>query len=651
MHPANARRFTVALGLALPIVLSSPYFATLQATVPSTSGFAPAIEWDLPDQVNTLPGAILVEASGNTDRVWFVTRAITPLVYRVDLRDGKKVKPANWLSWDLDPAGLLASGLRRIKTSWDSRSVFVKTTISLQQIDTGACTTSSSVTTCPRTVWFDANIDPADPNAAVEDEHKGSDIAVDGNKNVYSAVGVQGDVSSLSPAAPGRSFVQRLNPNLDQYNVTRWYVGGSAGNCALGGASNPCLSGVAISRRSPDLVYYSEPEGGPDGSGAIAELNPATNTVRRWTFSQLNAAIDPYDANPRPAREPRQLQFDSDGVLWTVAGSGHLVSVDPKRSRMSKHAMPNRIAPPVDTDPFGVAPDGGFIGYTDSSELQNKVAMLIPARNSVPVYPDSVKVLRKDFSNAGVNNPPAIQNRGMALPTPHKFVTQRTPTPDGTFIEAVTTSDSDSLSPTGIFPDPGGRVGTFFYAVGTSQSNRFGRIKLPRDHDRARIERDDDDFDDDGTRNDVDDDVDGDGVKNTMDADSDNDGTPDSMDDDDDDDGIVDSDDTPDHKETKQTSAQDVAPADFALDQFTVNPNTLLAAISATSSNPLAPVTIQILNSAGQVVASSLATPGTAVLAWTPPASGGDFTLRVKNQGTGTATLSTKILTRELWLP
>jgi hypothetical protein len=118
--------------------------------------------------------------------------------------------------------------------------------------------------------------------------------------------------------------------------------------------------------------------------------------------------------------------------------------------------------------------------------------------------------------------------------------------------------------------------------------------------------------------------------------------------DDADNDGIEDSSDTPDKRETKQTSAQDVAPGGFALDQFTLNSGTLLAVINATSSNALAPVTVEILNEAGQVVASSVATPGTAVLTWTPPAAGGLFTLRVKNQGLGVSTLTTKILTRQL---
>ena len=426
--------------------------------------------------------------------------------------------------------------------------------------------------------------------------------------------------------------------------MTRWYVGGGAGICQSVDGAFPCLSGVAISPRSKDLVYYSEPTGGPDGKGAIAELDPSYNVVRRWTFAKLN-----YGSSD-PASDPRQIQFDSDGTLWAVTGSGHLVSLDPKRNRMTKHTMPARVNN-LTTDPFGVAPDGGFIGYTDSDSLQNKVSMLIPARNFISVYPDTASVVRRTFTNPGMQEE-ATKLTGVAKPKAKTFLTTRTTTADGTFVEADTASNgNDSLNPSGITPDFSASVGTFFYAVGNNATttDRFGRVRLPRINDKARVERDDDDTDDDGKRDDVDDDRDDDGIKNAMDADNDNDGIPDIADDDTDNDGIEDSFDTPDHKEYKQTTSQDVAAGDSALDQFTLSPGTLLAVVSATSTSALTPVTVEILNDAGAVVASSLPTPGAAVLTWTPPAAGGVFTLRVKNASVAPGTLSTKILTRSLW--
>lgn len=653
MHPAKARRLAFAICAALPFVFVTSQVglkATGATTAPPTTGTAKAIEWDLPAQMDSLPGAIFVDMVGDGNRVWFVSRSDAPHVYRVDLPSAKKLQSAPFFAWSLDPAGALASGLRRIRTSRDRRFVFVRTTFAMQRVDTGACvskTVAPPTASCTLTVWDNQATTPADPAGANTDFRTGSDIAVDDYNNVYSAVGVfpAAGMTATDPVPDlQKSFIERLNPGAKTYNITRWYVGGGAGVCPSAGLSFPCLSGVAINPRSRNLIYYSEPTGGPDGAGAISELDPATNAVRRWTFAKLNAG------SPDPAMEPRQVQFDSDGTLWTVTGSGHLVSLDPKRNRMTKHTMPARLNG-FSSDPFGVAPDGGFIGYTDSDETQNKVAMLVPARNFVLVGPDKDTVVSRTFSNPGMDEE-SIRTSGAAAPMMRTFVTTRTTTNDGTFVEANTMSgNGDSLSPSGITPDTSSSVGTFFYAVGIAPgvTDRFGRIRLPRQKERARVERDDDDFDDDGKRTDVDDDVDDDGVKNGVDADNDNDAIPDVMDDDQDNDGIEDSFDTPDHKESRQTSSQDVAAADYALDQFTLNPNTLVAVLSATSTNALAPVSVEVLNEAGQVVAASLPSPGAAVLTWTPPAAGGVFTIRVKNQGTVPATISTKMLSRELW--
>lgn len=656
MPPANMRRLATAIGVALPFVVCLALATRLDAQtsqVPST-GTARVIEWDIPQQADLEPGSIVTDLTGDTDRLWFVTRIGTgPRVYRMDVRSGKKVNNAVWFSWDLDSNGGLASGLRRIKTSKDGRFVFVRTTFSLQRIDTGGCTTTpgtSPPVTCPRTVWDNAQTVPTDPSLLNTSEKTGSDLAIDDSNNLYTAVAVF-EPSSTSTSdlqsVPQKSFIERLSPGTDPANVVRWYVGGGAGACESASASSPCLSGVAINPRARDLVYYSEPVGG-DGSGAIGELDPSKNVVRRWFLSDLNRVADPSD----PASEPRQIRFDSDGTLWAVTGSGHLISLDPRRNVMSKHATPGHDPTRTLTDPFGIAPDGGVIGYTDSSTVQNNVAMLFPKRNLVPVTPRiENNVVRKPYTTAAFNGLRATQTNNFATPHPTTYTTVRTPGKDGTFVEADSTSGgTGSFSPTGITPDLSASVGTFFFAIGDSGvTNRIGRIRLPRGNDRARVERDDDDFDDDGKRADVDDDNDDDGVKNSLDADNDNDGTPDAMDDDDDNDGIEDSFDTKDKKETKQTSSQDLLVGESALDQFSVNPGTLLAVVSATSTDLLAPVTIEILNEAGQVVASGLAAPGAAALTWIPPATGGLYTLRVKNTSAGASTISTKILSRALW--
>ena len=628
MHPAKVRRLAFAVSAALPFVLSaSPVSVSAAAGVAPvvTTATAAAIEWDLPAQMDTLPGAIISDSNGN-GRLWFVTRdgAPNPNVYLMNIPSrGKQLSTASWFAWPLDAQGLFSSGIRRMNTSKDGRFIFVRSTFALQRIDIGSCASAptfgflnSTAVMCNRTVWAAAAT--ADPAAAAIDGRTGSDITVDDYNNVYSVFGVE-DGATDANGAPLSSFIERLAPNGQPNNVTHWYVGGSVGICNFAQFSSPCLSGVAISPRAKDLVYFAEPTGG-DGNGAIGELNPATGTVRRWSLAALSADGD-------IVQEPRQIQFDSDGILWIVTGSGHLVRLDPKKNRMSKHATPAHGPAGTTTDPFGVAPDGGVIGYTDNSDLQNKVAMLLPRDGFIPVQPTApVKVMSRTFTSNG-STQPVTRGSGAAQPRAKTFMVTQTSAADGTYVEARTGVESanDSFNPAGITPDRSGSVGTFFYAVGATSNatvNRIGRVRLPRKAVRARVERDDDDP-------------------------NDNDG-PNLAGDDADDDGIEDGFDTPDKKEGKQTSAQDVAAGDTAQDQFGLNSGTLLAVVSATSSNSLAPVVVEVLNEAGAVVASSLSTPGSAVLTWTPPSAGGLFTLRVKNQGLGLATISTTILTRQL---
>jgi hypothetical protein len=624
MHPAKARRLATAIGAALPFVLYASPARLDAAGAPApivTTTTAAAIEWDLPAQMDSLPGAIISDTNGN-GRLWFVTRdgVPNPNVYLMNIpSSGKKLADASWFAWPLDPTGLFSSGLRRMNTSKDGRFIFIRSTFALQRIDIGSCATVPGTppqVTCKRTVW-----DPlttGDPAAAQVDGRTGSDIAIDDSNNVYSVFGVQGDATDAD-GSPIKSFIERLTPDGKGSNVVHWYVGGDAGICNFAQFSGPCLSGVAISPRAKNLVYFAEPVGG-DGTGAIGELDPATGNVRRWALTALNADGD-------IVQEPRQIQFDSDGILWVVTGSGHLVSLDPRRSRMSKHPTPAHAPAGTITDPFGVAPDGGIIGYTDNSDFQNKVAMLVPRDGFVTVVPTPLQpVPSRSFTNNG-NTLQVTRAGGSAKPTPKTFVVTRTPAADGTYIEARTdtASGNDSFNPAGITPDRGASVGTFFYAVGATGNpsmNRIGRVRLPRNAEHARVERDDDDPED-------------------------NDG-PSVTGDDADDDGIEDSFDTPDKRETKQTSAQDVAGGASSLDQFMLNPGTLLAVFTATSSTALAPVTVEVVNDAGQVVASGLTTPGTAALTWTPPAAGGLFTLRVRNQALGVSTISTTILTRQL---
>src|SRR5206468_9634349 len=113
------------------------------------------------------------------------------------------------------------------------------------------------------------------------------------------------------------------------------------------------------------------------------------------------------------------------------------------------------------TDPFGVAPDGGVIGYTDNSDLQNKVAMLLPRDGFITVPPTApVPVASRTFTNNGETQPVTRAN-GAAQPRAKTFTVTQTSAPDGTYIEARTGVESanDSFNPAGITPDRSGSVG------------------------------------------------------------------------------------------------------------------------------------------------------------------------------------------------
>ena len=661
---------TAALvGATTPAVAQTAIGSSQPVTPPNQDfGTTQVLSWDLPEQGDTRPGAMIADTSGDGSRLWFVTRAIVPRVYRMDFRGGKRNAAAQWQSWDLDPSGGPTAGLRRIKPSKDAvrRFVFVRTTLDIQRIDTSACAAAPATppTNC-RVKWNHELATSTDAPPDVISPNSDSDLSVDDMNFVYGAF-----ASFDATTAADRSFIERLDTNITDPNTTtpnavRWYVGGSAGECPSAVNSAPCLSGVAVHPRNRRFVYYSEPAGGPDGQGAIGELDTVNNTVRRWTFAALNAQLQGADA----VREPRHLLFDDDETIWIVTGSHHIVSLDVKKNQMTKHMLPPSVVP----DLFAVSPDSGIVGYTNTGPFwftgdapdatpSNIAGILMPARNFVPVPPVACDPTGADPSRpcprrANFLIPPqpqeAIRTSGTQPAAPATIRTRRTANGDGVFNEALTDSlGHDSFSPLGVFADKSGPVGTVFYAVGDNARgivNRIERARLRRENFRARIERDDDDIDDDGKRADVDDDVDGDGIPNAMDADNDNDGDPDITDPDDDNDGIEDDFDTKDKKETKQSSQQAVPPAQYAEDTFTLNPGTLLVVASATSTDVLAPVSVEIVDEAGQIVASSLASPGAAVVTLIPPANGGIYTLRVKNQSVGLATVSTKILTRELW--
>jgi hypothetical protein len=603
------------------------------------------VEWDLPQQVDGRPGAIAVDHYGNQGgRLWFLTREGDPKVYQFEPPKSLKTEQAKWVSWTLNPAFLgPTGGIKKIKTSYDRRFVFVRTVLSVQRIDT----ISNERVTYPNNLE-----DPENPSGM----SFVSDIAADNQHNVY--VTERGLLRRLN--ASGKC-VNRICPET---TITTWNVD-AIGNRSVGEcfyavdaptSTAPCLSGVAVHPRYQHLVYFVDTEdnyiGELDTASKSCSCSTAMSKVRYWSLNALGT-----DDTPAP-QGPRQLNIDQDGILWTVTSSGHLVSLNPKSNYMTSHAMPPRLS----HDPFGVAPDGGRIGYTDidAADLDPKhvVGMLSPKGRAVRVTPAPVWA-SKDTDTVIPECDDAIRTYGNAPAVARNVPTTITSKNDGTFIEAMIDENTDitqmrrSFFPLGITPDFDRAVGTFFYAVGENEGillvNRIGVARLPHDHGhKGKHDRDDEDPDDDGRKRGDDDDDDDDGKKNDLDEDDDADGILDLVDDDDDNDGIKNEHDRKDSREA-QSNHQNVVDPGQAEEYFlTVRPNSAFVAASAVAENPLTPVSIELVDAAGSVVATSPSTPGASVLTVPAPAAG-EYLVRVKNNGLGASGIATSVLSREPW--
>ena len=618
---------------ARPAYAISDAATSLLTTATTTREVATRIvEWDFPPGVETdlMPGALSIEGSGNSNNnVWFVTRALNPRVYRIQIPKGLKVRNAPWTSWKLypesgSPEGSTspAGGLKKVRSSWDRRLVFVRTTAGLHRIDT---TTNQVV--------FYANAGPSFV----------SDVAVDPSNRVYWA------------ANEGTGLIKRINANAgcpqlpcQPAEFVTWPVGGGVGLCAEGDSGNgPCLSGVAIHPKSTHIVYFSD-----NGSDEIGELDTKYDKTRRWNI-----------AGPYPDGDvvhgPRQLSVDNDGTVWAVTGSGHLVSIDTKYNRVTKHKIPAVAT----NDPFGVAPDGGLIGYTDTAELatEHKVAMLIPRGKSVPGKITAGTAPRVNETVQCVADP-GNSTYGEASPIKRTVPARITTNNDGKFVEALVDRNTDmnptysSRLPAGIAPDRERSTGAFFYAVGEPHSatpgvlKRIGHARLPRDREKAKHDRDDEDFDDDDKPRGMDDDDDDDGMKNDIDNDDDDDGVMDIEDDDDDNDGIKNQHDRKDTNEDQYNFNSQLAASQFEEFEVTTLPGGLALIVLAAADNPLAPISIEIRNAAGQVVGNSIAAPGAGLITLLTPAAG-TYIVKVKNHSATPVGIDTTTITRTPRLP
>jgi hypothetical protein len=631
----NTRFSAHYLALAATGALLTAPAATAQTT---QLGSAHIVEWDLPTEFDFNPGAIVVDTRGeDNNRVWFVTRIGAQKVYRFNVQPSlmKNGGPAQWTSWDFIPDAT-SGGIRKLRPSHDRRFIVVRTSESIQEIDTQKCApgTPAQPTACDGALRLWQFADP-------EQTVLVSDVAVDDSRRVFTvgvgtAIGTdEGYIQMLIPTkatadgpAPFGTATQWPDPGVNQ--------------CISAGLGAFCNSGVDFQPSNQNLVYVSN-----QVQNTIDELNINTNVIRRWTL--------PPDENAQAITEPRMLKIDSNGTVWVITGSGHLVSLNPKNSsrcpagmnRMTRHRIPPEIA--FQSDGWGIAPDSNVIGYTDASN--NKVGMLLPhdAGTCVkPVVSDPVTPIDRP---ATVKTLPTTVISDVVNGDPKTTLKQTTAKNDGTYVEAVidmpapnsdpSLTPPNSLSPLGITPVKSKAQGTYFYAVGFAAgtdptgapavAKRIGFVRLGVP-ERINNPRDDEDSDD--------------GMDTTTHptwhesavGDFDADGVPDQFD-------------TTSNKENMTgldvAAVSPTAPASFTA---TTTSTSLALIASAAADNPTAVIAVDVYNAAGALVGTSGPMAGIAATTLALPGAG-TFTVKVRNLGLTSVNITPTLVVREPLLP
>jgi hypothetical protein len=642
----NTWRGHQQLAAAAGLLLAAGTIAAAQTTQTTTQlGSAHIVEWDLPVPVDFNPGAVVVDTRGeDNNRAWFVTRlADTPAgnrkVYRFDFQPSvmKNNGNARWTSWDLTEDIVNNGGIAKLRPSHDRRFAIVRTSSSIQEVDTQACPagTISNPTVCANGLrrWDFSDPESPDPNSVFV-----SDIAVDDSRRVFTVGRSQAfPTGYLQLLVPTKiAFTSSKTPvNAPAGTVTRWQVDG-VDQCQSFGVSGFCNSGVDFQPSSQNLVYMSD-----QGTNAIAELNTATDTIRRWPL--------PLDTTGQPVAEPRQLKIDSSGIVWVVTGSGHLVSLNPKNSsgcpngtnRVTRHRIPPEA---LQNDGFGVAPDSNIVGYTDANN--NKVGMLRPRDAAICVKPAAVGTRKLDIA-AIVTTVPTVVVSDVTPGIPKTVLKKTTRKQDGTFVEAVintpaptvdpTMTPPDSMSPLGITPIKAKGQGTFFYAVGAtagvdggtgtpSFAKRVGFVRLGIP-ERINNPRDDEDSDD--------------GFDTTMHptwhvsvvGDFDADGVPDQYD-------------TSNHE--NMTGFDPTPAASNSVTSYTVTTTASSLALIALAQADVATASmaVDVFNSAGTLVGTSGPVAGLAAITIPTPGAG-TFTVKVRNLSAATVNVTPTFVVRE----
>jgi hypothetical protein len=645
------RVWTHYLGLAAAGALLTAPAATAQTST-TQLGSAHLIEWDLPVPVDFNPGAIVVDTRGeDNNRVWFVTRLAETnrKVYRFDLGASllKNGGNARWTSWDLTNDIINNGGIAKLRPSHDRRFIAVRTSSSVQEVDTQACAagTIANPTICAAGLrrWDFSDLESGVNSPFV------SDIAVDDSRRVFTTgISDAFPTGYLQMIIPTKvAFTSSTTPvNAPAGTVTRWRADG-VDQCLSAGAGGFCNSGIDFRPSSQNLVYFSD-QGFTDAFGnaigAIGELNISTNQVRRWPM--------PPDADGTAVVQPRMLKIDSNETVWVVTGSGHLVSVNPKNSsrcpngtnRLTRHRIPIEA---LDNDGWGVAPDSNTVGYTDANN--NKVGMLLPHDAGVCEAPIPEVVNTLDIASTVTTVATSVIS-DVTPGIPKQSLKKTTRKQDGTFVEAVinvpapnadpTLTPPDSLSPLGITPVKFKGQGTFFYAVGVtagavgtspSFAKRIGFVRLGVP-ERINNPRDDEDSDD--------------GLDTSTHptwhvssvGDWDADGVPDQYD-------------TTSNRENM--TGYDPAPlSPVDTPSYTVSTTATSLALIATvqADNPLATIAADVYNASGVLVGTSGPMAGIAAVTLAAPGAG-TFTVRVRNLGATAVNITPTFVVREPLLP
>jgi hypothetical protein len=423
--PINSlcRPLLMIIGLVLFGIMSvSPVAAQVETVL------ADFIDWDLPslEGAGTCPSAIgAVTLPPTGDPVYYVTLGICPSLSPNNMgRSGPVMvrftpgtpmasAQATWSAWNLGPTVEDTGGMK-ITRAQDTGFVRGSNQIIRVNMNTGLLTH-----------WTDVLI-TTDPISR-------SDLALVERGGAI-------DLYSTHNDGANGGIVERLTvPNgSTTATVTRWAVGGGAGDEYLGG--------VAYFQGK---IYFSE-----SIASNIGILDPNTNTVRRFSLLAVGAAT------------PRQISIDTSGIVWVVTGSGHLVSLNPCTGDMASYMIPGlglTASPGPDAAPFGITNSGGVVGFTEMGG--KKVGMLIP--NKPPVQASATPSSAPPTSATLFGTTECIRpDTGVVQPQnkPNNPAIHSDIDPMGEFIEASLPDTGDT--PIGIYRDPGGPVGSFYFVQG-----------------------------------------------------------------------------------------------------------------------------------------------------------------------------------------